>query len=484
MYDDLNYMFYLDSFKIEHTFGIGGIKGTIISRISPIVVNGMITILFLIVGIAMADFVTEYFVSPTLLRVVRVFRVGRVLRLVKSAKGIRTLLFSLAVSMPALFNIGLLLFLVMFIYSIFGMSFFMHVQYSYGIDDMFNFETFGRSMIILFQISTSAGWDGALNGLMNEKNCNKHGTPDQPTGNCGNSGMAILFLVTYLVISFLVVINMYIAVILENFSQATEDVQQGITQDDFDMYYEVWEKFDEEATEFIPLDSLSEFADQLEEPLRLPAPNHFKLVELNIAICEDERVHCLDILDALTKNFLGTTTNEGTELKQHPDRKDYIAVSSTLIRQRELVCVKVVQKAWRNYVEKKKAQSHQEAADSAIEGNLSGEQPEEPKHTIVNIEGIPEESEEAETETGAEDDEDDEVKDIIKEEDQDTKSSQSSRSSKSKSSKEDKDKDKKEEDGDKKTKDKTSHDGSDDDSPPGGDDSRTVELYPDSGVVA
>jgi Ion transport protein len=90
--------------------------------------------------------------SPTLLRVVRVFRVGRVLRLVKSAKGIRTLLFSLAVSMPALFNIGLLLFLVMFIFSIFGMSFFMHVKKTAGIDDVFNFETFFRSMIILFQV--------------------------------------------------------------------------------------------------------------------------------------------------------------------------------------------------------------------------------------------------------------------------------------------------------------------------------------------
>ena len=55
-------------------------------------------------------------------------------------------------------------------------------------------------------------------------------------------------------ISFLVVINMYIAVILENFSQATEDVQQGLTQDDFDMYYEVWERFDEKATQYIPLD--------------------------------------------------------------------------------------------------------------------------------------------------------------------------------------------------------------------------------------
>lgn len=84
----------------------------------------------------MSGIVENLAVSPTLLRVVRVFRVGRILRLVKSAKGIRTLLFSLAVSLPALFNIGLLLFLIMFIYAIFGMSFFMHVW----IDDIYNFE--------------------------------------------------------------------------------------------------------------------------------------------------------------------------------------------------------------------------------------------------------------------------------------------------------------------------------------------------------
>ena len=105
-------------------------------------------------------------VSPTLLRVIRVFRVGRVLRLVKSAKGIRTLLFSLAVSLPALFNIGLLLFLIMFIYAVFGMQFFMHIKYSAGIDEMFNFETFGHSMMLLFQTATSAGWDSVLTGLL------------------------------------------------------------------------------------------------------------------------------------------------------------------------------------------------------------------------------------------------------------------------------------------------------------------------------
>ena len=100
----------------------------------------------------LSDLIEKYFVSPTLLRVVRVAKVGRVLRLVKGAKGIRTLLFALAMSLPALFNICLLLFLVMFIFAIFGMSFFMHCKEKSGLDDVYNFKTFGQSMILLFQV--------------------------------------------------------------------------------------------------------------------------------------------------------------------------------------------------------------------------------------------------------------------------------------------------------------------------------------------
>lgn len=96
-------------------------------------------------------------VPPTTIRIVRLFRVGRVLRLVKSARGIRTLLFALIVSLPALFNVALLLFLTAFVYSVVGMSFFGKVAYYAGIDAEFNFETFPQAFIILLQISTSAG---------------------------------------------------------------------------------------------------------------------------------------------------------------------------------------------------------------------------------------------------------------------------------------------------------------------------------------
>jgi len=341
---------------------------------------------------AMSEQLDDLPISPTLLRVVRVFRVGRILRLVKSAKGIRTLLFSLAVSMPALFNIGLLLFLVMFIYSIFGMSFFMHVKHTKGIDDMFNFETFFRSMIILFQISTSAGWDGVLAGLMNEEECNKTETEVKPNGDCGSAGQAVVYLVTYLVISFLVVINMYIAVILENFSQATEDVQQGLTQDDFDMYYEIWERFDEKATQYIDLEQLSEFVDTLEVPLRLPAPNFFKLVSLDITICADDRVHCVDILDALTKNFLGTQETAGdlADIQKGPERKDYHPISSTLKRQREVFVVRAIQRTWRNYVKRKHGLLPDESGADA--GNAQ---------TIITIDEVDEKDDSADKVDGA-----------------------------------------------------------------------------------
>lgn len=233
----------------------------------------------------------------------------------------------------------------MFIYATFGMNFFMNVKHTYGLDDCFNFETFGRSIILLFMMCTSAGWAGTLAGLSNVEDCDPI-----VERNCGSYGMAVFYLVTYLVISFLVVVNMYIAVILENFSQATEDVQQGLTPDDFDMYYEKWEKFDPDATQFIKLDELADFVDYLEEPLRLPKPNHFLLVKLDIPICEGDQCFCRDILDALTKHFLGTSDTGDIPTEAGPSEKvEHTQISSTLMRQKEHYAARLIQKAYRAY---------------------------------------------------------------------------------------------------------------------------------------
>uniref|UniRef100_H2M828 Sodium channel protein n=1 Tax=Oryzias latipes TaxID=8090 RepID=H2M828_ORYLA len=321
-----------------------------------------VVIILSIVGIVLADIIEKYFVSPTLFRVIRLARIGRVLRLIRAAKGIRTLLFALMMSMPALFNIGLLLFLVMFIYAIFGMANFAYVKKQDGIDDMFNFETFGNSIICLFQISTSAGWDNLLSPIMSNspEECDIHfiNTGTNTRGNCGNPSMGIAFFVSYIIISFLIVVNMYIAIILENFSVATEESTEPLSEDDFEMFYEVWEKFDSEATQFIEFSMLSSFADALSEPLRIAKPNKIHLISMDLPMVSGDRIHCLDILFAFTKRVLGESGEMDTLKQQmeekfmmtNPSKISHEPITSTLRRKLEEVSAIIIQRGYRRHL--------------------------------------------------------------------------------------------------------------------------------------
>ena len=69
------------------------------------------------------------------------------------------------------------------------------------------------------------------------------------------------------------------------------------------MYYEIWQKYDPKGTQFIHYSLISEFLDTLEEPLQIPKPNKYKIVSMDIPICKDDLCYCVDILDALTKDF-------------------------------------------------------------------------------------------------------------------------------------------------------------------------------------
>ncbi|MEQ2306092.1 Sodium channel protein type 2 subunit alpha [Ameca splendens] len=321
-----------------------------------------VVIILSIVGIVLADIIEKYFVSPTLFRVIRLARIGRVLRLIRAAKGIRTLLFALMMSMPALFNIGLLLFLVMFIYAIFGMANFAYVKKQDGVDDMFNFETFGNSIICLFQISTSAGWDNLLSPIMSsspeECDINFVNTGTNARGNCGNPSVGIAFFVSYIIISFLIVVNMYIAIILENFSVATEESTEPLSEDDFEMFYEVWEKFDSEATQFIEFSMLERFADALSEPLRIPKPNKIQLISMDLPMVSGDKIHCLDILFAFTKRVLGESGDMDTLKQQmeekfmmtNPSKIAHEPITSTLRHKMEEVSAVVIQRCYRRHL--------------------------------------------------------------------------------------------------------------------------------------
>ncbi|XP_071416747.1 sodium channel protein type 5 subunit alpha-like [Pithys albifrons albifrons] len=300
----------------------------------------------------------EHFLPPTLFRVIRLARIGRILRLIRAAKGIRTLLFALMMSLPALFNIGLLLFLVMFIYAIFGMANFAYVKMEDGIDDMFNFQTFANSMLCLFQITTSAGWDGLLSPILNTGPPYCDPTINGTIGECGKPAIGIIYFVSYIIISFLIVVNMYIAVILENFNVATEESTEPLGEDDFDIFYEIWEKFDPEATQFISFSALSDFADSLAEPLRVPKPNKVELMAMDLPLVSGDKIHCLDILFAFTKRVLGDSGELDTLKVQmeekfmaaNPSKESYEPISTTLRHRQEEACATVIQRAYRSHL--------------------------------------------------------------------------------------------------------------------------------------
>ncbi|NWV93966.1 SCN5A protein, partial [Machaerirhynchus nigripectus] len=318
-----------------------------------VVVMSLVALLLSSIGKAF-----EHFLPPTLFRVIRLVRIGRILRLIRGAKGIRTLLFALMMSLPALFNIGLLLFLVMFIYAIFGMANFAYVKMEDGIDDMFNFQTFANSMLCLFQITTSAGWDGLLSPILNTGppfcDPNIKGT----IGECGKPAIGIIYFVSYIIISFLIVVNMYIAVILENFNVATEESTEPLGEDDFDIFYEIWEKFDPEATQFITFSALSDFADALSKPLRVPKPNKVELTAMDLPVVSGDKIHCLDILFAFTKRVLGDSGEldalkvqmEEKFMAANPSKQSYEPISTTLRHRQEEVSARVIQRAYRSHL--------------------------------------------------------------------------------------------------------------------------------------
>jgi len=84
--------------------------------------------------------------------VVRVLRIGRVLRLVGRAKTLNRLFNTLMLSLPSVWNIGSLLFVLLFIYSVLGMQLWGKVVYSEGgLSPQANFRTFPRALLTMFR---------------------------------------------------------------------------------------------------------------------------------------------------------------------------------------------------------------------------------------------------------------------------------------------------------------------------------------------
>lgn len=138
----------------------------------------------------------------------RIIRVSRLLRMVKTSEGLRTLLKTLFMSLGNIINTALLLALILFTFSVAGMSLFGSIPDDDFLNHNVNFRSFYISMMTLWRASTGESW----NGIMHE---------------CYNTAgiIAIFFWLLFQLIAFLIFMNVFIAVIGESFNdnQATED---------------------------------------------------------------------------------------------------------------------------------------------------------------------------------------------------------------------------------------------------------------------
>ena len=104
----------------------------------------------------------------------------------QSAKGLRTLFNTLIISLPAIFNVGSLLFLLMFVYGVLGMNLFGEVAIGQQVTHA-SFSNFGMSLLTLFRVFTGDAWSSIMAA---ESGCNyfsndcssgkvRHSTSDQ-----------------------------------------------------------------------------------------------------------------------------------------------------------------------------------------------------------------------------------------------------------------------------------------------------------------
>jgi len=190
-----------------------------------------------------------------------VFRVARVLRICRLAlrfAGIKRLLQTLLFTLPAVMNVLMLLCLAIFIFAVLGMSFFGENPYAdtedhghYGLyNEHANFRYFHIGFFTLFRMTTGESWNGIMHDCMEQ-----------------SGGASAFFFVGFMVVASSLLMNLVIAILLEEFSAKAAADSATITPEAIDRFTEAWQKQDPSATMKIKMKELSVFLRNAGEPL-------------------------------------------------------------------------------------------------------------------------------------------------------------------------------------------------------------------------
>jgi len=245
--------------------------------------------------------------DPSIFQAFRMLRVLRIFRLVRRLKGLKQLIQTLIFSFPMLFNVGTVLFLMLFMYSVVAMSTFGDISLSNSdhLNDYANFATFGSSLITLFRMSTGESWNGIMHDCMRTTNCIVGKT-------CGNPWVAVPFFCSFIVFSTFLMLNVFVAVVLRNFEEeVTNDPKNStnpISRTELANFGKLWSIFTGGRHQ-LHCGDLRDFMIQLYPPLgphlALLRPGPFIALLDKLAIPQFHgSVHWIDVCIALTSFHL------------------------------------------------------------------------------------------------------------------------------------------------------------------------------------
>jgi hypothetical protein len=209
---------------------------------------------------------------PSLASLFRIFRVARMVRLVRNVTGLLNLFKTLIFSIPALKNVAIIMILFMFIFSCFAMNTFGNVKHGELLTGDANFETFFLAFNTMWRLSSGESYNGLMHDInikMPYCNPNIGGTVNPTESNCGNEFWSFLIMqISFTVLNYILV-NLFIAIILDNFSEQCSMSESKVTAEILEDFDEVWATFDSKGTGKISEIRLPDMLLKIEYPLGL-----------------------------------------------------------------------------------------------------------------------------------------------------------------------------------------------------------------------
>ncbi|XP_051708271.1 voltage-dependent L-type calcium channel subunit alpha-1D isoform X1 [Oryctolagus cuniculus] len=249
----------------------------------------------------------------------RLFRVMRLVKLLSRGEGIRTLLWTFIKSFQALPYVALLIAMLFFIYAVIGMQMFGKVAMrdNNQINRNNNFQTFPQAVLLLFRCATGEAWQEIMLACLPGKLCDPES--DYSPGEeytCG-SNFAIVYFVSFYMLCAFLIINLFVAVIMDNFDYLTRD-WSILGPHHLDEFKRIWSEYDPEAKGRIKHLDVVTLLRRIQPPLGFGklCPHRVackRLVAMNMPLNSDGTVMFNATLFALVRTALKIKTEGNLE---------------------------------------------------------------------------------------------------------------------------------------------------------------------------